>query len=551
MRAIRSRNLKIAAAGIGLLLLIGAFVLLRDNARTISGRQLDVLMQKQLIRNVVRRDPYLYVRTDRMLYRIPVEGADLKRLARRYPVTVESSSSPWIAVTVLLLLLLAGGGALIVRRRGFAPAQREDAGSLQSSRAPIESAEAVRPIRSDVRFRDVAGIEEVKEDLSEIIDFLRHPGRYRSLDIRLPKGVLLVGPPGVGKTYVAKAVAGEARVPFFYQSGANIVEIYVGMGARRVHELFQAAKRTAPSIIFIDEIDAVGRHRGAAGNEEREATLNQLLTEMDGFESSSGVIVMAATNRIEMLDEALLRPGRFDRRIHISLPDRREREEILSLYLRQKPHEADLEALARATVGFSAAALSTLVNEAALHAFRAGRKALTDEDFDAVRERVISGKRKILSYSDEERAIQAVYQSGKALAATWLGVPYEKIGLVTTRLKEVDREISSRSQLLNRLKVLLAGQAATRLVYAERYSNAAEDLARARAEARALIEELGMSESIVPRADEAEALLRELDEEMTLMMKKLEGARRAIEAQLLARENIREEEARAILRDLF
>ncbi|WP_292663508.1 ATP-dependent metallopeptidase FtsH/Yme1/Tma family protein [Nitratifractor sp.] len=550
MPAIRSRNLKIAAAGIGLLLLIGSFVLLRDNARTISGRQLDVLMQKQLIRHVVRRDPYLYVRTERMLYRIPVEGVDLKRLARRYPVTVETSSMPWLFAGALLLLL-AAGGAFVLRRRRFAPTEREDSGSLQTSRTPIESAEAVRPIRSDVRFRDVAGIEEVKEDLSEIIDFLRRPGRYRSLDIRLPKGVLLVGPPGVGKTYVAKAVAGEARVPFFYQSGANIVEIYVGMGARRVHELFQAAKRTAPSIIFIDEIDAVGRHRGAAGNEEREATLNQLLTEMDGFESSSGVIVMAATNRIEMLDEALLRPGRFDRRIHISLPDRREREEILSLYLRQKPHEADLGALARATVGFSAAALATLVNEAALHAFRAGRKALTDEDFEAVRERVISGKRKILSYSDEERKIQAVYQSGKALAATWLGVPYEKIGLVTTRLKEVDREISSRSQMLNRLKVLLAGQAATRLVYAERYSNAAEDLSRARAEARALIEELGMSESIVPRADEAEALLRELDEEMTLMMKKLEGARRAIEAQLLARENIREEEARAILRDLF
>ena len=549
MPVIRSRNLKIVGGGVLLLLLIAAFLLLRDNARLISGEQLEVLMQKQLIRKVVRQDPYLYVRTGKMLYRTPVEGADLKELSRRYPIEVEERFPLAILIGALGVLVLAGGLFWVWRRREPAGAPQLQKGR-EEAHSPVR-AEAVQPIRSSVKFSDVAGIEEVKEDLSEIIDFLKHPARYRKLDIRLPKGVLLVGPPGVGKTYIAKAVAGEAKVPFFYQSGANIVEIYVGMGARRVHELFQAAKKMAPSIIFIDEIDAVGKSRGALRNEEREATLNQLLTEMDGFESSSGVIVMAATNRIEMLDSALLRPGRFDRRVHISLPDREDRLKILELYLRRKPHKVDMQELARLTVGFSAAALSTLVNEAALHALRQGRKELLDEDFDAVREQVISGKRKILSYSEEERKVQAVYQSGKALVATWLDVPYEKIGIVTSRLGEVDREISSRSELLGRIKVYLAGSVATKLVFDEQYSNAAEDLAAARREAERLILDYGMSEGIVVREDEVNQLLIDLYEETTVMIKKLEAARQAIEAALLENENIREEEARSILRDLF
>ena len=549
MPVIRSRNLKIVGGGVLLLLIIAAFLLLRENARLISGEQLEVLMQKQLIRKVVRQDPYLYVRTGKMLYRTPVEGADLKELSRRYPIEVEERFPLAILIGALGVLVLAGGLFWLWRRREPAGAPQLQKGR-EEAHSPVR-AEAVQPIRSSVKFSDVAGIEEVKEDLSEIIDFLKHPARYRKLDIRLPKGVLLVGPPGVGKTYIAKAVAGEAKVPFFYQSGANIVEIYVGMGARRVHELFQAAKKMAPSIIFIDEIDAVGKSRGALRNEEREATLNQLLTEMDGFESSSGVIVMAATNRIEMLDSALLRPGRFDRRVHISLPDREDRLKILELYLRRKPHKVDMQELARLTVGFSAAALSTLVNEAALHALRQGRKELLDEDFDAVREQVISGKRKILSYSEEERKIQAVYQSGKALVATWLDVPYEKIGIVTSRLGEVDREISSRSELLGRIKVYLAGSVATKLVFDEQYSNAAEDLAAARREAERLILDYGMSEGIVVREDEVNQLLIDLYEETTVMIKKLEAARQAIEAALLENENIREEEARSILRDLF
>ncbi len=550
MLDIRSKNTKIVAIGVLLLLIIAAFLLLRQNARLISAQQLQVLQEKQLIKRLVLNEPYLYIQTAKTLYRIPVEAVELRELGRHYPIEVEENRALYWLAGILSLTILAGVAFLYWRLRATrTPGMELERNGSRGELPPVK--ESIEPIRSRVKFSDVAGIEEVKEDLQEIIDFLRHPGRYRKLDIRLPKGVLLVGPPGVGKTYVAKAVAGEAKVPFFYQSGANIVEIYVGMGAKRVHELFQRAKQMAPSIIFIDEIDAVGKSRGALRSDEREATLNQLLTEMDGFESSSGVIVMAATNRIEMLDSALLRPGRFDRRVHISLPDREDRLEILKLYLRRKPHKVDLDSLAYTTVGFSAAALSTLVNEAALHALRHGHSEITDEDLEAVREQVISGKRRILSFSEEERRIQAVYQSGKALMATWLDVSYEKIGIVTTRLREVEREIDSRSELLGRIKVHLAGSVATRLVFEEQFSNAAEDLATARRLAERTILEYGMSEGVVPKGDEVDRLLIELYEEASTMMKKLERARQEIEEYLLKQENIREEEARSILRDLF
>jgi ATP-dependent metalloprotease FtsH len=557
MPDLRSKNVRIIAALVGLLLLLGLFLLLRDTARLITADQLEVLRQKKLITRIVERDPYLYVRTTRRLYRIPVAAVDLKLLGSEYPIEVEEEWSLVQTGLILLFFLLIGLAVVIYylsRRDRLESGRRGGStrpGRQSAAQEELPPNEALVPIRSRVRFADVAGIEEVKEDLEEIIDFLKHPARYRKFDIRLPKGVLLVGPPGVGKTLIAKAVAGEAGVPFFYQSGANIVEIYVGMGARRVHELFQAAKKAAPSIVFIDEIDAVGRHRGSLRNEEREATLNQLLTEMDGFASDSGVIVIAATNRMEMLDEALLRPGRFDRRIHLSLPDREDRRRILELYLRKKPHEVDLDALARSTVGFSAAALATLVNEAALRALRRRARRIEPEDFEAVREQVISGKRKILSFSEEERRIQAVYQSGKALVATWLDVPYERIGIVTTRMREADREIRSRSDLLSRVKVLLAGGLATERVFGERYTNAAEDRAEAIAEVRRIVRDYGMGERTLPREEEIEELLSALQEETREMLDKLEEARRAIEAWLLSRENIEEEEARRILRDLF
>ncbi len=547
----RSKNFRIIAGLVGFLLVIGLFLALRDGSRLITGDQLDLLAQKKLITRIVREDPYLYVRTSKMLYRVPVSAVDLKKVGREYPIEIRKKWDLLNLGLILLLLVLVGLAVVIyyLSRRDRLETTRRVETAEGEREIPIR--ESITPTRSRVRFDDVAGSEEVKRDLREIIDFLKKPARYKKFDIRLPKGVLLAGPPGVGKTLMAKAVAGEAGVPFFYQSGANIVEIYVGMGPRRVHELFQAAKKAAPAIIFIDEIDAVGRHRGSLRNEEREATLNQLLTEMDGFESDSGVIVMAATNRIEMLDQALLRPGRFDRRVHLSLPDMEDRRKILELYLRRKPHELDLEELARSTVGFSAAALSTLVNEAALHALRRGGERIEESDFEAVRETVISGKRKILSFSEEERRIQAVYQSGKALVATWLDVPYDRIGIVTTRMREAEREINSRSDLLARIKVLLAGSAATQAVFGEQYSNAAEDRAAAIAEARRLIHDYGMGERLLARDDEVESLLTEQYREVETMLLKLRQAREAIESWLLEHENISEEEARRILRDLF
>ena len=317
---------------------------------------------------------------------------------------------------------------------------------------------------------------EVKEELEEIIEFLKEPKKYKELDIRLPKGILLIGPPGVGKTFIAKAVAGEASVPFLYQSGATFVHLYVGTGAASVQDLFAKAKRMAPSIIFIDEIDAVGKRRGELRNDERETTLNQLLTEMDGFEDSSGVIVIGATNNVDVLDDALLRSGRFDRRVYIPLPDLEDRQKTLELYLSKKTHTVDIEQLAISTVGFNNAGLSTITNEAALYAFKNGRDNLNDDDFEAVKDKVLKGKRKIASLTYKEREIEAIYQASKAIVATWYDVEFQKIGIVTTILTQYDNEIISQNQMLNRIKIYLAGFIATKKVYKEQFTNSADDI---------------------------------------------------------------------------
>lgn len=363
--------------------------------------------------------------------------------------------------------------------------------------------------------------------------------------------MLLVGPPGVGKTLISKAVAGEANVPFFYQSGASFVHIYVGMGAKRVSELFKKAKQMAPSIVFIDEIDAVGKSRGEFRNDEREATLNQLLTEMDGFEDSSGIIVIGATNKIEMLDEALLRAGRFDRRIHISLPDLEDRLKTLELYLVHKPNNVNLEEVARMTVGFNSAALDTLTNEAAIYAMREGRSVVETSDFESVKEKVLLGKRKILSFTEEEREIQAIYQAAKAVIATWLDVEFEKIGIVNTRLVNQEHEILSKSQLLSRIKVYLAGSIATKMHYSEQFTNASTDIAQAKEIVRKVVYEYVMSENFIVTPKQEEELLRESVSEVTTLLKTLEKALTEVSVFLLAHENITAEDCRVILRKIF
>ena len=409
----------------------------------------------------------------------------------------------------------------------------------------------ITPITSNITFKDVAGIKDAKDELEEIIDFLKVPQKYKVLNVKLPKGVLLVGPPGVGKTYIAKAVAGEANVPFYYQSGASFVQIYVGMGALRVKELFDKAKQNAPSIIFIDEIDSVGKKRGELRNDEREATLNQLLTEMDGFEDSSGVIVIGATNNISSIDDALLRAGRFDRRIDISLPDISERIEVLKHYLEKKNNSVDIEALARITVGFTPASLSTLINEAGLYAIKNGRDIIEDDDFEAVRDKVINGKRKILSLTYEERELQALYQSAKAVVATWYDIEFDKIGIVITKLVSQDIEILSKNQILDRAKIYMAGGIAIEKIYKDKFTNAKDDIKIAKSLISDVIDKYSMGDEFYPNDREKNDIFQELIKEIITLIEKLDIILDRVKLYLLQYENITQDKVKEIIREIF
>jgi cell division protease FtsH len=368
--------------------------------------------------------------------------------------------------------------------------------------------------QNKITFKDVAGIEEAKEEVQEIVEFLKNPKKFTRLGGRIPKGVLLVGPPGTGKTLLAKAIAGEAGVPFFIISGSDFVEMFVGVGASRVRDLFGQAKRHSPCIIFVDELDAVGRHRGAGlggGHDEREQTLNQLLVEMDGFEPNEGIILIAATNRPDVLDPALLRPGRFDRQVVVPRPDVRGREEILKVHTTNTPVEENvsLQLIARSTPGFSGADLENLVNEAALHAARVGRTKICMEDFEYSKDKVIMGvERKSLIISDNEKKITAYHEGGHALVAklTPGTDPIHKVTIiprglalgVTQQLPIEDKYTLARDYLNKTIMVLLGGRAAEEIVFAERTSGAGNDLERASEIARKMVCEWGMSEKVGP-----------------------------------------------------
>jgi cell division protease FtsH len=359
-----------------------------------------------------------------------------------------------------------------------------------------------------VTFKDVAGVDEAKEELKEIIEYLREPQKFQKLGGRIPKGVLLVGPPGTGKTLLARAVAGEANVPFFSISGSDFVEMFVGVGASRVRDLFEQGKKNAPCIIFIDEIDAVGRHRGAGlggGHDEREQTLNQLLVEMDGFESNDGVILVAATNRPDVLDPALLRPGRFDRRVVVGLPDVRGREEILRVHVKKVPvsDDTNLNVLARGTPGFSGADLANMVNEAALSAARVNRKQVTMYDFELAKDKVLMGaERKSMLLSDEEKRNTAYHEGGHALVSFFRdhSDPIHKVTIIprgmtlgVTVYLPGDRYCYSRSYLESRLAMMFGGRVAEEIFLNEMTTGAGNDIERATEMARAMVCEYGMS----------------------------------------------------------
>jgi len=422
---------------------------------------------------------------------------------------VKPSGFDWGGLMIGFIPLLLFGALLFFLFRSARGANTQ-AMSFGRSRARLFPAST-----PTVTFDDVAGVEEAKQELHEVVDFLKSREKFQSLGARIPKGLLLIGPPGTGKTLLARAVAGEAGVPFFSISGSEFVEMFVGVGASRVRDLFEQAKRNTPCIVFIDEIDAVGRHRGAGlggGHDEREQTLNQILVEMDGFDTNTSVIVLAATNRPDILDPALLRPGRFDRRVVLDRPDINGRTAILKVHSKGKPlaEEVNLETLAKQTAGFSGADLANLVNEAAILAARRGKKAIEMEELEESIDRVIAGpERKSRRISPKEKEITAYHESGHALVAKMLpnADPVHKISIVargmtlghTRQLPIEDRYLMTRSQFKDMIATFLAGQTAEELIFNEISTGASDDIQRATELARKMVTSFGMSQKLGPR----------------------------------------------------
>ena len=422
---------------------------------------------------------------------------------------VKPSGINWgnMALNFLPLILFGGLLFFLFRRAQGANSQAMSFGRSRARLFPLHA--------PTVTFDDVAGVEEAKQELSEVVEFLKAREKFQRLGARIPKGLLLMGPPGTGKTLLARAVAGEAQVPFFSISGSEFVEMFVGVGASRVRDLFDQAKRNAPCIVFIDEIDAVGRHRGAGlggGHDEREQTLNQILTEMDGFDTNTNVIILAATNRPDILDPALLRPGRFDRRVILDRPDINGRIAILRVHTNGKPlaESVNLEVLAKQTAGFSGADLANLVNEAAILAARQDRKVIEMEEFEESIDRVIAGpERKSRRISPKEKEITAYHEAGHALVAKMLpnADPVHKISIVargmslghTRQLPTEDRYLMTRSQFKDVLATLLAGHTTETLIFNEMTTGAYDDIERATTLARKMVTEYGMSDKMGPR----------------------------------------------------
>jgi len=503
---------------------------------------------------------------------------------------VEAGGRDWgsIALSVILPIVLLG--VLFYFFFRSARGAGTQAFNFGRSRARLSSGN-----KSDITFADVAGTDEAKEEVQEVVEFLKSPDKFRVLGGRIPRGVLLVGPPGTGKTLLAKAIAGEAKVPFYSISGSEFVEMFVGVGAARVRDLFEQAKRNTPCIVFVDEIDAVGRHRGAGlggGHDEREQTLNQILSEMDGFDTSTNVIVVAATNRPDILDPALLRPGRFDRHIVIDLPDINGRKAILEVHTKDKPlaKEVDLGTLAKETPGFSGADLANLTNEAALLGARRDLKEITLKELEDAADRVIAGpEKKSRIISKREREMIAYHETGHALVAKMLpnADPVHKVSIIargaiggwTRFLPSEDRHLWTRSQFNDRLTMSLGGRVAEEIHFGEVTTGAQNDLEEATKLARKMVTEYGMSDKLGPRTfgqrqelvflgreiseqrDYSDKIAQEIDEEVHNIIqhayntaKKILGEHKAklkeIAEQLIARETLEEDDLNKLFEDL-
>ena len=453
---------------------------------------------------------------DESKYTVYAPSSMVEFLNEQYPkddikieYTAPSNSSIWVSLLPTIMIII-----LFVEFNFFFTQQSQRGGN--SGRGVMNfgksKAKMLSPDSKRVTFDDVAGADEEKAELEEIVDFLKEPARYVEMGARIPKGVLLVGPPGTGKTLLAKAIAGEAGVPFFSISGSDFVEMFVGVGASRVRDLFEQAKKNSPALIFIDEIDAVGRQRGAGlggGHDEREQTLNQLLVEMDGFGANEGIIMIAATNRPDILDPALLRPGRFDRQIMVGRPDRKGREEVLEVHTKKKPldSEVSLEVLAKRTPGFSGADLENLANEAALLAVRKNKKKIGMDEFEEAITRVIAGpEKKSRTISEHDRKLTAYHEAGHAVVMKCLKhadpvheisiIPRGMAGGYTMHLPEEDRSYSSKEALKDEMVGLLGGRVAEKIIMGDISTGAKNDIDRVSSIARSMVMEYGMSEKI-------------------------------------------------------
>lgn len=450
-----------------------------------------------------------YAETETFFVRIPLSDSSIEKiteLAKEQSFEMTTSTDPdssffvTFLVDILPILIILGAGLFFINRTMGSNKQSMDFGK---SRARLSED------TNKVTFKDVAGLDEEKEEVSELIDFLKNPKKFQRLGARIPKGVLLVGPPGTGKTLLARAVAGEAKVPFYFISGSDFVELFVGVGASRVRDMFKQAKHNAPCLIFIDEIDAVGRQRGSGiggGHDEREQTLNQLLTEMDGFGANEGIIIIAATNRPDVLDPALLRPGRFDRQVTVNLPDIKGREEILEVHARNKVFEkgVTLKNIAKRTVGFSGADLENLLNEAALLAVRRGKDAIGTAEIDEAQDRVLMGPaKKSHQYTAKEKKTVAYHEAGHAVVGIKLEganevqkitiIPRGDAGGYNLMLPKEETYLSTRKELLESISGLLGGRVAEELVFGEITTGAHNDFQKATKIARAMVTEYGMS----------------------------------------------------------